>query len=180
MPLLVPRKIPHTVNVHTAVALPQRQTKTEIDGAVGRRKRRRTKEEFDEEDSALWDRAKRQLSFSWRLPQSDEGRRRQRQTKKKTNALWVWAKRQLSIIWWPPKRDEYEGRRRRRRLTLGWSKAAALHQVTTTPEWRRQNLIPHLPCDSLTPEPMEDAAVSAAPGPVVEPPQSPRSWTYFQ
>ena len=27
---------------------------------------------------------------------------------------------------------------------------------------------------------MEDAAVSAAPGPVVEPPQSSLSWSYFQ
>ena len=30
-------------------------------------------------------------------------------------------------------------------------------------------------CNSMTPEPMKDAAVSAAPDPVVEPPQSPRS-----
>ena len=61
------------------------------------------------------------------------------------------------------KMETYEDEDRR---TLGWSKVAALLQLTTTPEWWRRNLILHLPCDSLTPEPMEDVAVSAAPGPV--------------
>ena len=51
----------HTVNVHTTVALPQRQTKTEIDD-VGRRTRRRAKTET----YALWGKATRQLPFSWR------------------------------------------------------------------------------------------------------------------
>ena len=49
--------------------------------------------------------------------------------------------------------------------------------IIMTPSWGNGW---HLPCDSLTPEPMKDAAVSAAPGPVVEPSPSPRSWTYFQ
>ena len=92
---------------------------------------------------------------------------------------------------WRCRTDEDEGGRRRRgtktktdededRRTRGWSKAAAPFQLTTTPEWRRRNLIPHLPCDLLTPETMEDVEFSAATGPVVELPQSPRSWTYFQ
>ena len=65
------RDTAHTVNVHTTVPLPQRQTLTELDDDVGGRKRRRTRTKTDE----------------------DEDRR-----------------------------------------TLGWSKAAALHQLTTTPE----------------------------------------------
>ena len=70
----------HTVNVHTTVGLPQRQTKTETDDAVGGRKGWRTKTEEDEDGdirrriktNALWGGAKWQLSFSWRLLQSDE------------------------------------------------------------------------------------------------------------
>ena len=46
------------------------------------------------------------------------------------------------------------------RRTLGSSKATALLQLVATPEWRWRNLMPHLPCDSLTPEPTKDAAVS--------------------
>ena len=43
--------------------------------------------------------------------------------------------------------------------------------AVSSPEGRRRNLT-LLSCDPETPEPMKDAAVSAAPGPVVEPPQS--------
>ena len=39
----------HTVNRHTTVALPQSQTKTELDDDVGRWKRRQTKMEVDKD-----------------------------------------------------------------------------------------------------------------------------------
>ena len=65
-----------------------------------------------------------------------------------------------------PKVTQMEADEEEDRCTPGWNKVAALLHLTTTPEWWKQNLIPHLPCDSLTPEPMEDVAVSAAPGPV--------------
>ena len=63
------------------------------------------------------------------------------------------------------------------RLSLGTSEVAASDD---TPEWPRRNLILLLSCDQLTPEPIKDAAVSAAPSPIVEPPQSSRSWTCSQ
>ena len=64
-------------------------------------------------------------------------------------------------------------------LTLGTSEVAAPFTADNTEEWRRRDLT-LLSCDPLTPEPMKDAAVSAAVGPVVELPQSSRSRTCFQ
>ena len=104
-------------------------TETDEDGDRWRR-RRCTKTD------ALWGRAKWQLPFSWRLPQSNA-----------------------------------DGGRRRRQTHSGIERSGSSLTADDTPEWRRLNLIPHLPCDSLTPKPMTDAAVSAAPGPVVEPSQ---------
>ena len=50
-----------------------------------------------------------------------------------------------------------------------------------TSQHNKGNWIFLLSCDPLTPEPMKDAAVSTAPGPVVPPlPQSCRSSTCFQ
>ena len=74
----------------------------------------------------------------------------------------------------------YAGDRRRRRrtktetaedrdrLTLGTSESP-----DDTPEWTQCLIL--LLCDPLTPEPVKVAAVSAAPGPVVEPPYPSRS-----
>ena len=77
--------------------------------------------------------------------------------------------------------DEDAGKRRRGqtktetdedgdRLTLGTSELAAPLQLTTSQS--EHNLILLLSRDPLTPELMKVAAVSASPGPVVEPPLS--------
>ena len=106
----------HTVNVHTTVALPQRQSKTELDDDVGRRKRRRAKMEIDEDLNI-----RRQTHSGVELTTTPEWWRR-RQTKKKTDALWGGAKQQLSFSWQLPQSDEDEGRRRRRQTPL-WGRA---------------------------------------------------------
>ena len=59
-------------------------------------------------------------------------------------------------------------------LTLGASKPTAPSQLTT-PQSETQNLIFLLSRDSLIPESMKVVAVSAAPGPFVEPPHLYRS-----
>ena len=74
----------------------------------------------------------------------------------------------------------YDGDRRRQRQThSGDKRSGSSLTADHTPEWRRRNLL-LLSCNPLTPEPMKYAAVSTAPGPVVEPPQASRSWTCFQ
>ena len=78
-----------------------------------------------------------------------------------------------------PQSNTDRGRWRRHTHTgVEWSGSSLTAE--DAPKWRRQNLILHFPCDWLTPKPMKDAAVSATPGPVIEPSQLPRSWTYFQ
>ena len=67
----------------------------------------------------------------------------------------------------------------RRQTQSGDERSGSSLTADDTPDWRRRNLI-LFSCNPLTPEPMKDAAVSAAPGPVVEPPQSSRCWTCFQ
>ena len=95
------RNTAHTDNVHTTMALPQREMKTEQENNIGRQRCRQTKTEVDEDGDiqmqremhsgveqscsppsaddypkkkmdALCGREKQQLPFSWRLPQSDE------------------------------------------------------------------------------------------------------------
>ena len=78
------------------------------------------------------------------------------------------------------KTDEDGDGRKRRQTHSGDERSGSSLTADDTSEWRRRNLTLLLSCDPLTPEPMKDAAVSAAPGPVVEPPQSSRSWTCFQ
>ena len=55
---------------------------------------------------------------------------------------------------------------RRRRTQSGDERRGSSSTAEDTPEWRRRNLI-LLSCDSLTPEPMKDAAVFAAQGSAV-------------
>ena len=105
----------HTVNVHTAMALPPRQMKMELDNDTGRWKHRWTKTEAAEDgDVQRWRQAISGTEQSGSSLSADDYPR-----VKQTEA------------------DEED------RLTLGSSKAAAPFQLTNTPEWWRWNLIPH-------------------------------------
>ena len=70
------------------------------------------------------------------------------------------------------KKEADEHGDRRRQTHSGDERSGSSLTADDTPEWRRQDLILLLSCDPLIPKPMKDAAGSAAPGPVVEQPQS--------
>ena len=109
----------------------------------------------------------------------DRDRQRLRQWKMKADSLCGPVKWQLPDSWQHPrvmKAEVDEDGNRRRQTHSGDEQSGSSLTADNTPEWWRWNLILFLSCDLLTPEPMKDAAVFAAPGP----PQSSCSWTSFQ
>ena len=99
------------------------------------------------------------------------------------DSLWGRAKWQLLYSWRHPRvtrTEADEDRDRRRQTHSGDERSSSSLTADDIPEWRRRDLILLLSCNLLTPEPMKDAAVSAAPDRIVEPPQFCRSWTCFQ